>query len=217
MPIVQGGRFSPENNIVSPGVFTREIDQSGVAQGVAAIGGVIVAPFAKGPGFSPTVCNSVSELQNQFGVPDGTLYGPYTATQYLQEKGFVTVCRVGALTGYHQKYPWFIWAEDGEWTRMIDRGWTDPTASFISIAGAYFTGSYTSPTSTTTSQSFSASVTQSFLIINSGSLNTSLLSSSVVYGTVSDSNQSVTQSLWYGSDLSLKLFHIPQMKTAMMY
>ena len=124
MPIVEGGRFSPENNIVSPGVFTREIDQSGVAQGVASIGGVVVAPFAKGPGFAPTLCNSVADLQNRFGVPDGTLYGPYTATQYLQEKGFVTVCRVGAITGYWQRYPWFIWAEDGEWTRAID-SWLD--------------------------------------------------------------------------------------------
>jgi len=143
MPIVEGGRFSPENRITSPGVFTREIDQSGLAQGVAQIGGVVVAPFSKGPGFSPTLCNTVAELQQKFGVPDGTLYGPYTATQYLQEKGFVTVCRVGALTGYHQKYPWFIWAEEGEWTRAIDLGWTNPTASFVSLTGTYFSGSMT--------------------------------------------------------------------------
>ena len=108
MPIVQGGYFSPDNNIVSPGVFTREIDQSQVAQGVAQIGGVVVAPFKQGPGFTPTVCNSVAQLQNQFGIPDGTLYGPYTATQYLQEKGFVTVCRVGALTGYWLSVKWFL-------------------------------------------------------------------------------------------------------------
>jgi hypothetical protein len=163
MPIVQGGRFSPENNIVSPGVFTREIDQSGVAQGVAQIGGVVVAPFAKGPGFSPTLCNSVADLQNQFGVPDGTLYGPYTATQYLQEKGFVTVVRVGALTGYWQRYPWFIWAEEGEWTRAIDRGWTDPVHSLISMDGLYFVGT-TTPLYGTASQG--VAVTGSVLFIN---------------------------------------------------
>ena len=202
MPIVEGGRFSPENNIVSPGVFTREIDQSGVAQGVAAIGGVVVAPFAKGPGFTPTLCNSVSDLQNRFGIPDGTLYGPYTATQYLQEKGFVTVCRVGALTGYWQRYPWFIWADGGEWTRAIDRGWTDPTASFISTIGAYYTGSQVTATSTANSNAFSASVSQSVLTITSGNPNSALLSSSVAYGSISASQQTVTQSLWYGSDFT---------------
>ena len=202
MPIVEGGRFSPENNIVSPGVFTREIDQSGVAQGVAAIGGVIVAPFAKGPGFAPTLCNSVSDLQNRFGIPDGTLYGPYTATQYLQEKGFVTVCRVGALTGYHQKYPWFIWAENGEWTRANDLAWIDPVASFVSVAGVYFTGSIVTPITTTNSSSLSGSVTQSVLNVVSGTPNSSLLSASVEYGAISASRQSVTQSSWYGSNFT---------------
>jgi hypothetical protein len=202
MPIVEGGRFSPENRIVSPGVFTREIDQSGVAQGVAQIGGVIIAPFAKGPGFSPTVCNTVAELQNRFGIPDGTLYGPYTATQYLQEKGFVTVCRVGALTGYHQKYPWFIWAEDGEWTRAIDAGWTDPTASFISQVGLYFSGSQSTPITTGNTTQFSASVTQSVLTVTSGTPNAALLSASLTVGPVVGSDQSLTQSYWYGSNFT---------------
>lgn len=120
MPISEGGRFTPNDRIVSPGVFTREIDQSGVAQGVADIGGVVVAPFAKGPGFAPTLVSSVTELEQKFGTADGTLYGPYTAKQYLQEKGFVTVCRVGALTGYQQNYPWVIWAEKGRWLRAPD-------------------------------------------------------------------------------------------------
>lgn len=120
MPITEGGRFTPNDRIVSPGVFTRENDLSGIAQGVADIGGVVLAPFAKGPGFSPTLVRSVSELESKFGTADGTLYGPYTAKQYIQEKGFVTVCRVGALTGYHQKYPWVIWAEKGTWVRQQD-------------------------------------------------------------------------------------------------
>src|ERR1700691_3083080 len=137
MPIAQGSNFQP-SPVVSPGVFTREIDSSGIAQGVASIGAVVVAPFKQGPGFSPTLFNNSAQLQQTFGVPDGTLYGPYTATQYLQEKVFVTVCRVGALTGYCQRYPWFIWAEEGEWTRAIDAGWANPTASYISLSGSYF-------------------------------------------------------------------------------
>jgi len=205
MPIVQGGRFSPENNIVSPGVFTREIDQSGVAQGVQQIGGVVVAPFAKGPGFSPTLCNSVADLQNKFGVPDGTLYGPYTATQYLQEKGFVTVCRVGALTGYHQKYPWFIWAETGKWTRVTDAGWTNPATSYISLAGAYFATSSAigqSVFSLPIATSYVGNITQSVLTIVSGSKNGSFISSSIISSSLSASVQQTTQSAWYGVDIT---------------
>jgi hypothetical protein len=138
MPITEGGRFTPNDRIVSPGVFSRENDLSGIAQGVADIGGVVVAPFAKGPGFSPTVCNSVAELEAKFGVADGTLYGPYTAKQYLQEKGFVTVCRVGALTGYHQSYPWVIWAEKGTYLRNADAAWLNPTSSFVQVSGLTF-------------------------------------------------------------------------------
>ena len=53
MPITEGGRFTPNDRIVSPGVFTRENDLSGITQGVADIGAAIVAPFPKGPGFAP--------------------------------------------------------------------------------------------------------------------------------------------------------------------
>lgn len=144
MPITEGGRFTPNDRIVSPGVFTRENDLSSIAQGVADIGGVVVAPFAKGPGFAPTLVRSVSELETTFGTADGTLYGPYTAKQYLQEKGFVTVCRVGALTGYHQSYPWVIWAERGTWTRGGDAGWMNPTASYVSTASLTFLTANTS-------------------------------------------------------------------------
>lgn len=207
MPIVEGGRFSPENNIVSPGVFTREIDQSGVAQGVAEIGGVVVAPFAKGPGFSPTLCSTVAELQDKFGVPDGKLYGPYTATQYLQEKGFVTVCRVGALTGYWQRYPWFIWAEEGEWTRDIDNGWSDPLNSFITVTSLYFTGSNTIASSTSIGEVLSASWgTQSINTVTNGNPGGALLSSSTVItsttGAAPNFVQVVTASYWYATEFT---------------
>lgn len=138
MPITEGGRFTPNDRIVSPGVFTRENDLSGIAQGVADIGGVVLAPFAKGPGFSPTLVRSVSELESKFGTAAGTLYGPYTAKQYLQEKGFVTVCRVGALTGYEQKYPWVIWAERGTWLRAPDSASVVAMDSTISSTGLTF-------------------------------------------------------------------------------
>ena len=35
--------------IVSPGVFTREVDQSFLPAGLAAIGAAVIGPTAKGP------------------------------------------------------------------------------------------------------------------------------------------------------------------------
>ena len=130
MPITEGGRFSPEQNIVSPGVFTRENDLSGLAQGVANIGGAIVAPFSDGPAFFPARITEVGLLEQRFGVADGVYYGPYTAKEYLIQQGVVTVVRVGGLTGYWQKNPLVIYAQPGYWNRNSDLG-ALTTSSFM--------------------------------------------------------------------------------------
>jgi len=122
MAITDNGNYSPSERIVSPGVFTREIDQSFLAQGVAAIGGVVVAPFTEGPGFSPTVVTSEADLLNIFGDPDGVLYGPITAQQYIRQQGQVTVCRVGGLGGYTQKNALIVSAIPGQYGRFSESG-----------------------------------------------------------------------------------------------
>lgn len=200
MPITEGGRFTPNDRIVSPGVFSRENDLSGIAQGVADIGGVVVAPFAKGPGFSPTLCRNVYELETWFGTADGTLYGPYTAKQYLQEKGFVTVCRVGALTGYHQRYPWVIWAEQGEWVRSADSGWLDPanshfvsTASF-SLSAASTSSAMPSPDKFTLyTKTATHAITSSYFAPQTTITSSTYLSSSIATSSL-DYDSEVTQS-----------------------
>ena len=141
MPIQEGGRFTPQDTIVSPGVFTRELDLSGITQGVADIGAAIVAPFPKGPGFAPTLVTSVYDLETKFGVADGVYYGPYTAKEYLNEKGFVTVVRVGALTGYNQDYPLAIYAQKGTWNRNGDIGSLASGSSFLTPSGSLTSGS----------------------------------------------------------------------------
>ena len=130
MPISEGGKFSPVQQIVSPGVFTRENDLSGLAQGVANIGGAIVAPFPDGPSFYPTLVSSVEELEEKFGISDGIYYGPYTTKEYLKQQGVVTVVRVGGLTGYWQKDPLVLYAEPGVWDRNDDVA-ALTTASFM--------------------------------------------------------------------------------------
>jgi len=138
MPIQEGGRFSPEQNIVSPGVFTRENDLSGLAQGVANIGGAIVAPFSDGPAFFPARMTEVAMLEQRFGVADGVYYGPYTAKEYLIQQGVVTVVRIGGLTGYWQKNPLVVYAEPGYWNRNSDLG-ALTTSSFMYLDSDAYT------------------------------------------------------------------------------
>lgn len=193
MPIQEGGRFSPNNRIVSPGVFTRENDLSGVAAGVADIGGVIIAPFAKGPAFKPVSFTDINELQTQFGVPDGTYYGPYTATEYLKERGLVTVCRVGGLTGYKQSNPFVIWATSGSWNREISAGALESGSSYV-----YFSGSI--------GAQFSQSLT--FASTASGVVTIKSASFTVTFGpdAIDDDNLGLNSSgsiLYYGQTISL--------------
>lgn len=160
MPITEGGKFSPVDRIVSPGVFTRENDLSGVAQGIAEIGGVIVAPFPKGPGFTPTLITNTADLEEKFGISDGVYYGPYTAKEYLKEKGFVTVARVGGLTGYNQKNPFVIYAEPGSWTRASSAG-------AISNADSYVL--YDSTTTSSLQETFTYATTASLTFLSGSS------------------------------------------------
>ena len=86
--------------IISPGVFTRENDLSFLPQGVGAIGAAIIGPTEKGPAFVPTVVRSISEFERRFGPLSSETYIPQTVREYLKNAGTVTVCRVLAGGGY---------------------------------------------------------------------------------------------------------------------
>jgi len=49
--------------IISPGVFTNEIDQTFLPSAVADIGAALVGPTLKGPAGIPTVVTSFSDFQ----------------------------------------------------------------------------------------------------------------------------------------------------------
>ena len=86
--------------IISPGVFTRENDLSFLPQGVGAIGAAIVGPTEKGPAFIPTVVTSFAEFERKFGPLSKDTYIPQTAREYLRNAGSVTIVRVLAGGGY---------------------------------------------------------------------------------------------------------------------
>ena len=54
--------------LVSPGVLTRENDQSFITQQPVVVGTAIVGPTATGPVEVPTVVTSYSDYQNRFGT-----------------------------------------------------------------------------------------------------------------------------------------------------
>lgn len=86
--------------VVSPGVFTREIDQSFLAPGVASIGAAVVGPTVKGPAFVPTTVTSFAEFQSIFGGYSEDLYVPYVVDEYFQNGNTMTVTRLLYEDGY---------------------------------------------------------------------------------------------------------------------
>ena len=54
--------------VVSPGVFTSEIDQSFLPAAVGEIGAALIGPTVKGPAGIPTVVSSFSEYEALFGT-----------------------------------------------------------------------------------------------------------------------------------------------------
>ena len=53
--------------ILSPGVFSKEIDASFLPSAIGDIGAAVVGPTVKGPAMIPTVVTSYSEYQSMFG------------------------------------------------------------------------------------------------------------------------------------------------------
>jgi len=86
--------------IVSPGVFTNEVDQSFLSGAVSQIGAAIVGPTVKGPALIPTTVRSFSEYQSLFGSYTDESYVPFTVAEYLRNGGSITVTRLLYEDGY---------------------------------------------------------------------------------------------------------------------
>ena len=115
--------------IVSPGVFTRENDQSFITQQPVEVGAAIVGPTVKGPVEIPTVVTSYSEFTNKFGstfVSGNQNYSFLTsisAYNYFQNGGnTLLVTRVAS----------------GSWTSAEDSGIfkTSGTGALKTVSGA---------------------------------------------------------------------------------
>tara|TARA_R100000697_G_scaffold2582_1_gene5819 strand:+ start:1323 stop:3557 length:2235 start_codon:yes stop_codon:yes gene_type:complete len=90
--------------IVSPGVFTNEIDQSFLPAAIADIGAALIGPTVNGPAGIPTIVTSFSDFQNKFGdvFKSGSdsqqFLTSHAAEQYLKNSNTLTVVRIMAGT-----------------------------------------------------------------------------------------------------------------------
>ena len=94
--------------IVSPGVFTNEIDQSALPAAIASIGAAVIGPTQRGPANIPTTVTSYSEFLQTFGgvFTSGSeryentykYLTNYSAQEYLKYADTLTVVRVMAGT-----------------------------------------------------------------------------------------------------------------------
>jgi len=87
--------------VVSPGVFTNEVDQSFLAGGIAQIGAAIVGPTVKGPALIPTKIKSFGEFESIFGSYTDDSYVPYVVQDYLRNGNVITVTRLLYEDGYY--------------------------------------------------------------------------------------------------------------------
>jgi hypothetical protein len=79
---------------LSPGVFTSELDQSQLAQGVAGIGAALIGRTPFGPAFLPVITKGYDDFAQRFGAVDPDFAVPYAARGYLANAGAATVVRV---------------------------------------------------------------------------------------------------------------------------
>lgn len=78
----------------SPGVFSEEVDQSFLAQGVAGIGAAIIGRSSKGPALTPILVTGYDSFAERFGAVTPSLQAPYAAKNYLKNSGALTFVRV---------------------------------------------------------------------------------------------------------------------------
>ena len=130
---------------VSPGVFTSELDQSFLQQGVGAIGAVLIGSTLKGPGFTPLIVGSYQEFVSNFGALTTGSQLPYAAKNYLKNGGTLTVVRVlgdSNGTGVTNSSPnlaaYKVWAFSG--TTSASMGVMFATSATLSLSGATMGG-----------------------------------------------------------------------------
>jgi hypothetical protein len=143
---------------VSPGVFTSELDESFLAQGVGAIGAAVIGATLKGPAFTPTIVHNYQEFVYNFGGLTTGSQLPYAAKNYLKNGGTLTVVRVlgdsngtGASNGSPTMNAYKIYAFSGSSQVSMGILFSSGSASLSTSAGnVVLSGAFTPISATNT-------------------------------------------------------------------
>ena len=119
--------------IVSPGVFTRENDQSFITQQPVQVGAAIVGPTVKGPVEIPTVVTSYSQYVNKFGT---TFVSGNQTYSYLTSISAYNYFQNGGTTLLVTR----VVSKSADWTSATS---TTPQNNVTSVTGRPATGSFT--------------------------------------------------------------------------
>lgn len=79
--------------LISPGVFTKENDQSFIQSGVESISTAFIGPTNAGPAFVPVQITSAGDFDTVFGGDSDSSYIPYSVKSYLNYGASALVCR----------------------------------------------------------------------------------------------------------------------------
>ena len=118
--------------IVSPGVFTNEVDQSFLPSGIQAIGAAVIGPTQRGPAGIPTIVSSYSEYVQKFG-------GKFTSGSGAAEQSYKYLTNYAA-----QEY--LKYADTLTVVRIMAGGYTPATSTVnagTTVGSAFSTGSLT--------------------------------------------------------------------------
>ena len=186
--------------IVSPGVFTRENDQSFITQQPVTVGAAILGPTVKGPVEVPTVVTSYSEYKNKFGTYFESASQTYSfltsisAYNYFQNGGqSLLVTRV-------QSGSWASATSTDIQTNGIDSGTISTATNALSSSITNFTGSagtYTVTGSQLGGGSTGTGFTASVVIADDESLTSITVESGTLLFDVGDTITIDSQSLGY--------------------
>jgi len=106
---------------LSPGVYTREIDQSVLPSALGALRPALIGTAKKGPMNTPTLITNAQQFIDTFGEPITTSYLGYAVLQYLEEGTSCWVMRIGVE--YKDSWPAGLISDTIDTSGGRSQGW----------------------------------------------------------------------------------------------
>jgi len=146
------------NNIVSPGIYINETDQSFIPQGIIEAGAAIVGPTSKGPVQVPTVVTSYNDYVAKFGttITSGTVAQGQSQYSFFNSTAAYTYFNNGGSTLLV--------------SRAVNGNYTSAQASIGQISGSGAIGTTTDEILGSISQQVAGGVAATYTLVSSSAV-----------------------------------------------